>query len=157
MAETCPQQWHENSPRNHWASWNWRQRWRDDPEQQPKSHGEGGVNDNRQDERSPVELFELSCGRAADSRNDHPRQQVDGEPKAMATEQAISQRRERHHQAADNTSPDTGGNRVNLFGKPEPITRQTETELVNRARLFGHGLGTERRLDQRFVPVAPTG
>src|SRR5271157_690294 len=157
MAETCPQQWHQDSPRNHGASWNWRQRWRDDPEQQPKTHGEGGVDDNRQDERSPVELFELSFGRAADSRNYHPGEQVDGKPETMTTDQAVSQGGNGHHQAAHDTTLDAGGNRVNPLGKPEPITRHSGTEMVHRAGPLGDRLGTQRRLDEWFVPVSSTG
>ena len=45
----------------------------------------------------------------------------------------------------------------NLLGKLEPITRHAGTELVDRARLPGDRPGTQRRLDQRFVQVAPTG
>ena len=112
---------------------------------------------DRQDQRPQLELLELSLGRAADSRNDHPGQQVDGEPEAMAAEEAVGQRRDGHHQAAHDATLDAGGNRVNLLGKLEPITRHAGPELVDRARPLGDGPGTKRRLDQRFVPVAATG
>ena len=89
-----------------------------------------------------------SFRRAADSRNYHPGKQVDGKPKTMTTDQAVSQGGYGHHQAAHDATLDAGGNRVNLLGKPEPITRHSGTKLVHRAGLLDDRLGTKRRLDQ---------
>jgi hypothetical protein len=70
---------------------------------------------------------------------------------------AIGQGRDRHCQAANDTTFDTGGNRVIRLGKLKPISRHAGTKLVHGARLARDLAATQRGRDQRFVHMPPTG
>ena len=75
----------------------------------------------------------------------------------MAAKEAVGQGRDGHHHPAHDTTLDAGGNGVNPLRKPEPITRHSGTEMVHRAGPLGDRPGTQRRLDEWFVPVSLTG
>ena len=120
-------------------------------------HGQNGMNAHGQKQERQAELFELAGAHAANSGQDHAREQIDGIPETMAADDSIGQRRDRHHDPAHDSAPHAGGDRVYFRRHSEPIARHAGSQMLDaqtpvrrdRSHLSGN--------HDRFVDVPATG
>ena len=86
-----------------------------------------------------------------------PAEQVDREPEAVATQDAIQERRYGHDEATNDASFHAGRYGMERLGKLKSVSRHPGPELVDCAGLSGDRAGTESRLDQRLVEMPAAG
>ena len=115
------------------------------------------VNDNAHHEQRRMELLQLgrrSCCRrraAPCRRADSPATRCRGRSRA------VDQRRQRHHQPADDAALDAGRDGMHLHRQPQAIAGHAAPQSFDFAGRRRDRLRAQRRLDERLVPVAAAG
>ena len=111
------------------------------------------MNKNSHNEERQVESLQIHV---RDAGQHHAGQQVDRIPDTVAAEDAVGQRRQRHHQAAEQAALDAGRDGVDLFRQLKAIARPAGMQLLDLARRGNHRFRALFRLDHRFVMMSAT-
>jgi len=82
-----------------------------------------------------AELLELRNAHRAHARHHHRRQYVDGVPDAVAAQNSVEQRRQRHHQSADHATLDPSGEWMHRFRETGPIAGHPWPKLLHFVQL----------------------